>query len=113
MKRRIRVAWWVLLLAGALGVTAVVVAGAMHAKPGEAFNGWVGWSGVVVLALTAVLVALEVGERITRARERRSPAPAADPENELAAVVLAQARVARSQLLGAGGKPGDEAGGIL
>ena len=104
-------AWWVLLLAGVLGVSAVVVSGAMRAKPGEAFNGWVGWSGVAVLVLTAVLVALELWDRITRSRERRSSGPTGDAENELAAVVLDQARTARSRLLGAG-EAGDEAANV-
>ena len=100
-------------LSGNLGAlqSAVVVAGAMRARPGEAFNGWVGWSGVAVLVLTAVLVALELWERITRSGERHPSAPTRDAENELAAVVLDQAQVARSRLLGVG-EAGDEAANV-
>lgn len=111
MRKRIRPAvWaWASLLVAVLSVALVVVIGAARAK-GSAFNTWVGWATVCGLVVAAVGVVPVVWDKI--AGGARRPQMISDQaEDELAKLVLDQAQVTRSQLLGTD-EPGDDAANV-
>ena len=85
------------------------VVGAFLAGGSAAFNWWVGWA-----AIAAFLVAVAMG--LPALWSKIAGAPAALPdmrmtEGELAARVLAEARVARASLIGTDA-PGDDAASV-
>ncbi len=110
MLRRIRVAGWGLLIVGTLLVTAFVTFGALRAKSESEVGQWGLWVGVAALVVGAIGVVVPIADKITNST-RRAEASSKDPEKELAKVVLAQSRVARSWLLGAG-EAGDQAANV-
>jgi hypothetical protein len=100
MLRKARVAGWG-LLALALVVTAIVVTvGALRAHGDLAFNHWVGWATVAALPIAAAGVVLVLWEKIVLGATS-GEVGIDEIETDLAAVVLAQAQVARSRLIGA------------
>ena len=110
MLRKTRAAGWGLLALAVVVVAVVVTVGALRAHGDAAFNRWVGWATVTALPVAAAGVVLVLWEKIV-------PSTASgelgieEIEAELAAVVLAQAQVARSRLIGAD-QPGDEAANV-
>ena len=110
MQRRIRVGGWrVLALATAL-VAVIVAVGALSSRDTSEFNNWVGWATVAALPVAVLGVSFPLWERIDGSTAV-SDAGLADIEAELAALILAQAQVARSRLIGAG-EVGDQAANI-
>jgi hypothetical protein len=100
MLRKARVAGWGLLALALVVLAAVVTVGALQAHGDAAFNRWVGWATVAALPVAAVGVVLVLWEKIapnTASGELNME----ENEAELAAVVLAQAQIARSRLIGA------------
>jgi hypothetical protein len=110
VRRRIGVAGWSLLALAVVAVAVIVITGALRAHGDAAFNRWVGWATIAAVPLAAVGLLLVVWDKI---------APSAAPpdvgiggvEDELAAVLLAQAQVTRSRLIGAG-EAGDRAANV-
>jgi hypothetical protein len=100
---------WMLLAVATLLVAVVVLIGAVRAK-GAAFNNWVGWATVWGLVVAAVGVVLVVWDKIAGG-SRRPALSTAQAEDELAKLVLDQAQVTRSQLLGTD-EPGDDAANV-
>lgn len=91
-------------------MAAIVTAGAIGAHSAADFNRWVGWATIAALPVAAIGVLLVVRDKATSA----APTPQADGaavEDELAAVVLAQAEKARARLIGVG-EPGDTAANV-
>lgn len=104
MLRRLRAAGWGLLAFAVVAVTVMVTVGALRAHGADAFNRWVGWATVMALLVAAVGIMPLLREKI--APDAASMAMSiGDVENELAAIVLAEAQLARSRLIGI-----DEAG---
>ena len=95
---RSRVAGWVFLGLTVVVITIVVSIGALRAHGAAEFNRWVGWATVLGLPLAAVGVVLTLRDRITAGPELR----VRETEDELSAVVLRQAHIVRSRLLGVG-----------
>jgi hypothetical protein len=108
--RRFRVAGWVLLGLAVLAVAVIVLVGALRAHGVEDFNRWVGWATVAAVPVAAVGVVLVLWDKIAKGTVRPDIS-AADAENELAAVVLAQAQVERSRLIGVD-EAGDQAANV-
>src|SRR5580658_8401572 len=109
MRSGIRVVGWALLGSAVLLVALLISVGAALAR-GPSFNTWVGWATVWALVVAAIGVALVVWDKIT-AGWRESHPSTDRAEDELAMVVLDQARVTRSQLLGTD-EPGDDAANV-
>ena len=110
IQRRLRAAGWGLLALAVVVVAVVVTAGALRAHGDAAFNRWVGWATVAAVPLAAVGVVLVLWEKIaagTASAERSI----GDTEDELAAVVLSEAQVARSRLIGVD-EAGDQAANV-
>ena len=100
---------WALLGTAVLLVAVVVLIGSVRAK-GSTFNTWVGWATVWGLVVAAVGVALVVWDKIAGG-SRRPQMGTDQAEDELAKLVLDQAQVTRSQLLGTD-EPGDDAANV-
>jgi NACHT domain len=110
MRRRVRAAGWGLLALAIVAVAAVVTAGALRAHGDAAFNRWVGWATIAAVPLAAVGVVLVVWEKIARGATSDETS-IVETEDQLAAVVLAQAQGERSRLIGAG-EPSDQAANV-
>jgi hypothetical protein len=108
--RRLRAAGWVVLGLAVLAAAAVVTVGALQTHSAGQFDRWVGWATVAAVPVAAVGVWLVLWDRISPNGES-SERSDIEIEDELAAVVLGQARVARSRLIGTD-KPGDRAANI-
>jgi NACHT domain len=109
VRRRIRAAGWGLIAAGVIAWTVIVVIGAFRAHSDTAFNRWVGWATIAAVPIAAAGVLPVLWAKITG--EAGSEAGLRATEDELWRVVLSQAQVARSRLIGPG-EPGDEAANI-
>jgi NACHT domain len=110
MRRGLRVCGWLLLGLAVVAVVVLVVAGALRARGDAAFNRWVGWATVAALPVAAIGVMLVVWDKVTASRAGGGPADG-EIGDELAAVTLEQAQVARSLLIGAG-EAGDQAANV-
>jgi NACHT domain len=109
VRRRVRIGWGLVALA-VVAVAVIVTVGGLRAHGPDAFNRWVGLATIAALPLTALGVLLVLWDKI----KGTSDAPQQDgasTEDELAAVVLAQAQVARSRLIGAD-EPDDQAANV-
>ena len=110
MLRKTHAAGWGLLAMAVVVAAVVVTVGALRAHGDAAFNHWVGWATVAALPVAAVGVVLVLWEKIAAYTEA-GELDIEKIEAELAAVVLAQAQVTRSQLIGAD-EAGDEAANV-
>jgi hypothetical protein len=110
MQRRIPVGGWVFLALAAIAATVIVVVGALRSRGTSGFNDWVGWATVAALPVAVLGVVLLLWEKIAESSAVPDTGPA-DIEAELAALVMAQAQVARSRLIGAG-EAGDRAANV-
>jgi hypothetical protein len=110
VQRRIRVAGWGLVAAGIAAIAVIVTAGAFGAHGDTAFNLWIGWATVAAVPLAALGVLLVVLDKLVKP-DAADEGRVKDIENQLAAVVLAQAQDARSRLIGTGA-PGDTAANV-
>ena len=110
MLRKARAAGWGLLALAVVVVAVVVTVGALRAHGDAAFNRWVGWATVAAVPVAAAGVVLVLWEKIAPGTAS-SELGIGEIEADLAAVVLAQAQVARSRLIGAD-QPGDEAANV-
>jgi hypothetical protein len=109
VRGRIRTAGWGLIGAGVIAWTAVVVIGAFRAHSDTAFNRWVGWATIAAVFVAASAVLPVLWDKITG--EADSEVGLRKTEDELHRLVLSQAQVARSRLIGPG-EPGDEAANV-
>jgi hypothetical protein len=100
----------VLLIAGVVLVPTFVALGAFRAKGASAAAQWGLWLGVVALAVGVLGAALPLWDKLVSSM-RRPEASAENPQEELGKVVLQQAELARSRLLGAG-EVGDQAANV-
>jgi NACHT domain len=103
--RWVRVAGWGLLLVALVLVAIFVPAGALRAHDEAGFNQWTGWATIAGLPVAVVGVALVLWEKIST--DGHGPGIAENAEEDLAAVILAQAAEARSRLIGIN-EAGDE-----
>jgi NACHT domain len=110
MQRKLHAAGWGSVALAVLVLTVVVLVGALRAHSVAGFNLWVGWATVAAVPLAAVGILLMLWEKIAD-RTAVPEANIAETENELAAVVLAQAQVARSRLIGTD-EAGDQAANV-
>ena len=110
MQRRIRTVGWALLALAVVVVAVVVTVGALRAHGDAAFNRWVGWATVSAVPVAAIGVVLVLWEKIASG-EATTENKIGEIEDELAAVILAQAQVARSQLIGTD-EAGDQAANV-
>lgn len=108
--RRFSTAGWVVLGLAVLAAAAVVTIGALGAHGAAQFDRWAGWATAAAVPVAAVGVLLVLWDKIAQGRES-SERSDVEIEDELAAVVLGQARVARSRLIGTD-EPGDRAANI-
>ena len=99
VQRRLFSFGWGLLALAVVMVAVVVTVGALRARGTEVFNRWVGWATVMAVPVAAVGVVLVLWEKIAPATASRGMS-IREVEGELAAVVLAEAQVARSRLIG-------------
>ena len=100
MHGRLRAAGWGLLALAVVLLAVIVPVGALRAHGDAEFNRWVGWATVAALPVAALGVVLLLWDKMVG----RTAAPEigiSETEDELAAIVLAQAQVARSRLIGA------------
>ena len=110
MQRRFRAAGWGLLALAVVVVAVVVTVGALRAHGVDAFNRWVGWATVAAVPVAAIGVVLVLWEKIAPGTASREMS-IGEIEDELVAVVLAEAQVARSRLIGVG-EAGDQAANV-
>jgi hypothetical protein len=108
--RRFRAAAWVVLGLTVLAAAAVVTVGALRAHGAARFDRWVSWATVAAVPVAAFGVLLVLWDKIAPGPES-SQRSDAGIEDELAAVVLGQARVARSRPIGTD-EPGDRAANV-
>jgi hypothetical protein len=87
-----------------------VTLGAFRAHNDAEFNRWVGWATVVAVPFAALGILLVLLDKLTKP-EPTAEARMGQIEEELAAVVLAQAQVERSRLIGAS-EPTDTAANV-
>jgi hypothetical protein len=87
----------------------VVTIGAFRAHGDVAFNRWVGWATIAAVLLAVILGWPALWDRIAGAADDPPGTRTAEPE--LAARVLAEARTARSRLIGTD-IPGDDAANV-
>lgn len=114
MLRRIRAAAWGLLIAGVLLVAMFVALGALRAKGAPETSQWGLWVAVATLLVGAIgAVGPFLDKVASNSRPKGANAETEETvlEEDLAAVVLQQAQVARSQLIGAG-EVGDQAANV-
>ncbi|WP_141955440.1 NACHT domain-containing protein [Actinoallomurus bryophytorum] len=90
-----------LLAAAVVLLAATILVRAWLAGGSDEFNRWVGWANVWGLGVSAFGVVLVVADKLVDG-SGRAELGVAEAETELAAVVLAQATVARSRLIGTG-----------
>lgn len=69
MRQQFRTLGWVLVAAGAIAVSIIVIIGAIRAHGDIAFNRWVGWATIAALPFAAVGIVLVVLEKIGRDRD--------------------------------------------
>jgi hypothetical protein len=91
-------------------VAVIVAVGALMSRDTSEFNNWVGWATVAALPVAVLGVLFSLWGRIDGSATV-SGAGLADIETELAGLVLVQAQVIRSRLIGAG-EVGDQAANI-
>ena len=84
--------------------------GALLSRGTSGFNNWVGWATVAALPVAVLGVVLLLWDKIAGSNAVPDTGPA-DIEAEFAALVMAQAQVARSRLIGAG-EVGDRAANV-
>jgi hypothetical protein len=82
-----------------LSVAVILLAGALRANTAAEFNRQVGWATIVSTPVAVISVVLLIAEKVTRSAARPEMSDA-EAENKLAAVVLGQAEVQRSRLIG-------------
>jgi hypothetical protein len=87
-----------------------VTVGGFRAHGTDAFARWTGWAAIAVVPLTALVIILAVWDKIF-ADTASDESAIGRVEDELAEVVLGQAGVARSRLIGATW-PGDRAANV-
>src|SRR5215470_12457840 len=104
---RYRAVGWVVLGLAVLAIAVVVTVGALRAQGATQFSGWVGWATVAAVPVVAIGVLLVIWDKVTPGLATSAQSDA-EIEDELASVVLAQGRVARSRLIGTD-EPGDRA----
>lgn len=109
MRQRVRVGWGLVALA-VVAVAVIVTVGGLRAHGADAFNRWVGLATIAAVPLTALGVLLVLWDKI-RGTSGTPQGDGAGTEDDLAAVVLAQAQVARSRLIGAD-EPDDQAANV-
>ena len=110
MQRRIRAGGWRVLALATVLMVVIVAVGAFMSRDTSKFNNWVGWATVAALPVAVLGVLFSLWERIDGSTAV-SGAGLVDIETELAGLVLAQAQVVRSRLIGAG-EVGDQAANI-
>jgi hypothetical protein len=88
-------------------VAIIVTVGGFRAHGNDAFGRWTGWATIAAVPLAALGILMVIWDKVFP--DADSEPDIAAIETELAAVVLAQAQVARSRLIGAG-EPGDQPG---
>ena len=110
MQRRIRAGGWRVLALATVLMVVIVAVGAFMSRDASKFNNWVGWATVAALPVAVLGVLFSLWERIDGSTAV-SGAGLVDIETELAGLVLAQAQVVRSRLIGAG-EVGDQAANI-
>jgi hypothetical protein len=99
MRQRLRITGWYILGLSLVAASVILIVGAVKAHGDSAFNRWVGWATVLAVPVAAIGVLLVVWDKISKSSS--SPKMSIqETEEELAAVVLAQAQVIRSRLLG-------------
>ena len=103
MRGGLRAAGWGLAAAAVVAWTVLFTLGGLTARPGDDFDRWVGWANIAGAAFGASALLLMLLGKL---------APGPDPsleavEDELYRIVLSQAQVARSRLIGPG-EPGDQ-----
>jgi len=99
VRRHFRAAVWVLFCLAMLSVAVILLAGALRANTAAEFNRQVGWATIVSTPVAVISVVLLIAEKVTRSAARPEMSDA-EAENKLAAVVLGQAEVQRSRLIG-------------
>src|SRR5580658_9694531 len=99
MQQRVRTAGWGLVLLAVTAAVVVVTVSAYGSHGGRILSQWAFWATVAALSVAAVGVVLALLER---ASQRRAPPELQEVVQELSALVLAQAQVARSELIGSG-----------
>ena len=110
VQRRFLSFGWGLLALAVVMVAVVVTVGALRARGADAFNRWVGWATVTAVPVAAVGVMLVLREKIAPGTASHGMS-IREVEDELVAVVLAEAQVARSRLIGVD-EAGDQAANV-
>jgi hypothetical protein len=110
LRRTIRLTGWGLLALAVAALAVVVTVGAFRAHNDSGFNRWVGWATVAAVPLAALGILLVLWDK-ARKSMTVPDVSMTELEKRLAAVVLAEAQVTRSRLIGAG-EPGDQAANV-
>jgi NACHT domain len=95
----LRSAGWGLLLVALVSVAVIVPSGALHSHGPAGLSEWVAWATIAGLPVAVVGVVLLLSQKLSSTRQLREID--GKSEDELAAVVLAQAAEVRSRLIGA------------